>query len=137
MKPVYWFSALLASVLIGTYWLYNVLRGDPHLVSGPGLVSLLVFPLAIYPAMLRRRTGVGVTPAGLRHTGWSVVWPASIAFGLFAMGYTAYRFGLRAIPLWLFALVGGVVGTVVVGGVFVLVCSSVASRVNASERRAG
>ncbi len=113
----------MAALLIGLCWLGNALRGDPHLVSVfPSTVSILAFPLAIYPALRLRARMHPADSTGLRRVGWGIVWPASIGFAVFVAAFGAYRFGRFRAPELAMTFAGTLVVSLLFGWLSVLLC---------------
>ena len=123
MSEFRWFSSLLAVLLIGLCWLGNALRGDPHLVTAfPFALCALAFPIAVYPALRQRARVRPCTVTALRHIGWGVVWPASIAFATFVAAFEGYRFIRPPISVVVFGFTVSLVLSMVVGWLFVNLC---------------
>jgi hypothetical protein len=126
MKPASWFALLLGTLLIGFGWVGNSVRGDEHSVSiFPWFVTLLAFPLAIYPGLrLQAQTGQA-TVAELRRAGWSIVWPAAVLFACFNTAFGAATFAHPAAILLVFAFGGTLVATIILGMLCAQLCALV------------
>src|ERR1039457_968603 len=92
MHRARFYTVVLALLLFGQFWLFNRLEHDPHRLSiFPWLLGLLAVPVIIVLAVRQRAHSSGEATGGeLRRFGWSVLWPASLAFGCFVV------FGFRS-----------------------------------------
>lgn len=135
MKSTRWFGLLLAMLLIGFCWVGNSVRGDGHLVSiFPWAVSLVIFPLVIYPGLrLQARTGQ-TTVAELRRAGWSIVWPAAIVFACFTTALSAVTFAHPAAILLATVVGGTLVGTTILGMLCAQLCALVIAGLSSPSR---
>jgi uncharacterized membrane protein YjgN (DUF898 family) len=117
MHPARFYTAVLAVLLIGQCWLFNLLAHDSHLLGVfPWLLGLVVVPFVILLAVRQRsHSSGGASASELRRFGWSVLWPASLAFGCFVAALSAVTFGPRPLPLVLFSFVAALGITLVVG----------------------
>jgi hypothetical protein len=117
MHRARFYTVVLALLLIGQFWLFNRLEHDPHRLSiFPWLLGLLAVPVIIVLAVRQRAHSSGEATGGeLRRFGWSVLWPASLAFGCFVAALSVVTFGPRPLPLVLFSFVAALGITLVVG----------------------
>jgi hypothetical protein len=117
MHRARFYTVVLALLLIGQFWLFNRLEHDPHRLSiFPWLIGLLAVPLIIVLAVRQRAHSSGDATGGeLRRFGWSVLWPASLAFGCCVAALSAVTFGPRPLPIVLFSFVSALGITLMVG----------------------
>jgi hypothetical protein len=107
----------MALLLIGQCWVFNSLARDPHLLNAyPVLLALVIMVAVMFLAVRQRSHSSGGAGHGeLRRFGWSVLWPASLAFAPFVAALSAVRFGPGHFFLVLFAFAAALATTLVAG----------------------
>ena len=111
------YAVVMALLLIGQCWGFNWLARDPHLLSTfPSLVGLVAVPAVMFFAVRQRsRSSGGADHGALRQFGWSVLWPASLAFAFFVAALSEVKFGPGHFSLVLFAFATALATTLLVG----------------------
>lgn len=137
MSSTRWLGVLLATLLMGFCLFGNSLGGDRHLVSiFPWAVSLLAFPLVIYPGLHMRARNGPATAAQLRRAGWSIVWPAAIVFACFTTALSVATFAHPATILLAVVFAGTLVATAILGLLCVQLCALIIAGASSTSRAA-
>jgi len=117
MHQARFYSAALALFLIAQCWLFNLLAHDSHLLGVfPWLLGLVVVPLVILLAVRQRsHSSSGASASELRRFGWSVLWPACLAFACFFALLSAVAFGSGRLSLVPFSFAATLVSSLALG----------------------
>ena len=117
MRHPRFYTVVLALLLIGQCWLFNPLEHDPHRLSVfPWLLGLAIVPVVMFLAARQyTRSFRAAKGSELRRFGWSVLWPASLAFACFVAVLFTVSFGRRGLPIVLFGFAAALAATILVG----------------------
>src|ERR1039457_6011991 len=98
-------------------------------------------PARFYTAVLavrqRSPSSGGASASELRRFGWSVLWPACLAFACFVALLTAVSFGSGRLSLVLFSFAAALVSSLVVGVGSTEVAAAIAGRATRPTARSG
>lgn len=117
MRHPRFYTVVLTLLLIAQCWLFNVLARNFRVLGVfPWPLGLIVVPIVMFAAGRQKsRSSGGATPGALRRFGWSVLWPASLAFASFFAALSAFNFGPGHFWLVIFGFVAALSITLVLG----------------------